>query len=158
MKRIKLDKIDLQILSDLQTNGRMTNVELAKRAGISAPPCLRRVKSLEEQGFIQGYYAQLDPSLMGYGVCIFAMVSLSSQADTDLAKFKAWTQDHHNIREVHMLSGDIDFLLKIVAKDWDEYQEFLGKALTAAPFVSKVKSSLAIEMTKNDPGIPVSVK
>lgn len=157
MRSVKLDKIDLRILHDLQENGRITNVDLAKNAGISAPPCLRRVKALEEAGYIKGYHALLSPGLLGYGVTIFAMLSLDSQADHDLNEFKEWTQDHDRIREVHMLSGEIDFLLKIVARDWDDYQSFLTHYLTAAPHVSKVKSSLAVGTTKNKPGVPIDV-
>ena len=81
MRRIKLDKIDRRILRDLQANGRMTNVDLARRAGISAPPCLRRVRALEEAGFIRGYHADVNPEALGYGVTVFAQVGLSSQAE-----------------------------------------------------------------------------
>lgn len=157
MRRIKLDKIDLRILYDLQEDGRITNVELAKNAGISAPPCLRRVKALEEAGYIKGYHALLNAPLMGYSVTIFAMLSLDSQADGDLNEFKKWTETHNEIREVHMLSGEVDFLLKIVAKDWDDYQKFLTNELTAAPHVSKIKSSLAVGTSKNKPGVPVEI-
>ena len=80
MRRVKLDKIDLRILRDLQANGRMTNVDLAKRAGISAPPCLRRVRALEEADFIRGYHADVNAEALGYGVTVFAQVGLSSQA------------------------------------------------------------------------------
>lgn len=157
MRTVKLDKIDLRILHDLQENGRITNVELAKNAGISAPPCLRRVKALEEAGYIKGYHARLSPSLMGYGVTIFAMLSLDSQADHDLNEFKDWAQEHPPIREVHMLSGEIDFLLKIVARDWDDYQNFLTNHMTHAPHVSKIKSSLAVGTAKNKPGVPIEI-
>lgn len=157
MRRVKLDKIDLRILHDLQENGRITNVELAKNSGISAPPCLRRVKALEDAGYIKGYHALLNPPLMGYGVTIFAMVTLDSQADHDLANFKEWCESHDAIREAHMLSGEIDFLLKIVARDWDDYQNFLTNNLTGAPHVNKVKSSLAVGTTKNKPGVPIEI-
>ncbi len=90
MQRVKLDKIDRKILRDLQDSGRMTNVELARRAGISAPPCLRRVRALEEGGFIKGYNAQIDPQALGYNVMVFALVGLNSQAETDLKAFGIW--------------------------------------------------------------------
>lgn len=157
MRRVKLDKIDLRILHDLQEDGRITNVELAKNAGISAPPCLRRVKALEDSGYIKGYHALLNPAMMGYNVTIFAMVSLDTQADSDLNEFKKWAENLECIREVHMLSGEIDFLLKIVAHDWDDYQNFLTNQLTSAPHVSKVKSSLAVGTTKNKPGVPIDI-
>jgi DNA-binding Lrp family transcriptional regulator len=157
MQRVKLDKIDRRILRDLQADGRMTNVELSKRAGISAPPCLRRVRALEEAGFIRGYHADLEPKMLGYNVTVFAQVGLNSQAEHDLDAFedavRAWPQ----VRECHMLAGETDFLLKVVAADWDAYQDFLTTKLTAAPNVSHVKSALSIRASKAQPGVPVDV-
>src|SRR5688572_24169867 len=113
-RRIKLDKIDRKILKDLQADGRITNVDLAKRAGISAPPCLRRVRALEEAGFIKSYHARLDPAAMGYGIVVFAQVRLVSQSETDLRKFEEQCRNWPLVRECHMLSGEVDFLLRIV--------------------------------------------
>src|SRR5690606_24731668 len=131
MRRIKLDRIDRRILRDLQDNGRMTNVELAARAGISAPPCLRRVRALEEAGYIRGYHADLNPEALGFGVTVFAQVGLPSQAETDLRRFEEMVSVWPEGRECHMLAGETDFLLKIVAVDWDAYQRFLTTRLTA---------------------------
>lgn len=157
MRRHKLDKIDRKILNDLQENGRITNVELAQHAGISAPPCLRRVRKLEEAGFIKSYHAVLDPAALGYSVTVFAHVKLSSQAESDLRRFEemvaAWTE----VRECHMLTGETDYLLKIVARNWDTYQQFLTQVLTSAPNVSSVKSSLRIRVTKEQPGVPIDI-
>jgi DNA-binding Lrp family transcriptional regulator len=158
MRRAKLDKIDLRILADLQADGRMTNVELAERAGISAPPCLRRVRALEEAGFIQGYHAQVNPEALGYGVTVFAHVGLSSQAEHDLKAFEALVQTWPLVRECHMLAGETDFLLKIVAQDWDSYQKFLTTCLTPAPNVSHVKSALGIRTSKLQPGVPIEAE
>ncbi len=155
MQRVKLDAIDLHILADLQDDGRMTNVELARRAGISAPPCLRRVRALEEAGLIRGYHADLDSAALGYGVTVYAMVGLESQAETDLTAFDELVADWPMVRECHMLAGEIDYLLKIVARDWDAYQTFLTKELTAAPNVAHVKTSLVIRSSKRLPGVPV---
>jgi len=157
MKRVKLDKIDRKILKNLQENGRITNVELAKEAGISAPPCLRRVRALEENGFIKGYHAKVDPTVLGYGVTVFAQVKLVSQAENDLKKFEQLIISWEMVRECWMLAGETDFLLKIVAADWDDYQRFLTEKLTAAPNVTSVKSSLAIRASKDDPGVPIEV-
>ena len=157
MRRIKLDKIDRRILRDLQANGRMTNVDLAKRAGISAPPCLRRVRALEEAGFIRGYHADINPELLGFGVTVFAQVGLSSQAEPDLKAFETLALTWPEVREAHMLAGETDFLLKIVAIDWDSYQRFLTTKLTAAPNVAHVRSALAIRPSKYDPGVPIDV-
>ena len=157
MRRVKLDRIDRRILRDLQDDGRMTNVELARRAGISAPPCLRRVRALEESQFIRGYHADINPEALGYGVMVFAHVGLASQAENDLRAFEDLVASWPLVRECHMLAGETDFLLKIVAEDWDSYQKFLTTQLTAAPNVSHVKSSLAIRTGKSLPGVPVDV-
>jgi DNA-binding Lrp family transcriptional regulator len=158
MRRVKLDRIDRKILNDLQQDGRMTNVDLARNAGISAPPCLRRVRALEEAGFIRGYHADLNAEALGYGVTVFAQVGLSSQAEHDLKAFEALTTAWPEVRECHMLAGEMDFLLKIVAVDWDAYQRFLTTQLTAAPNVSHVKSALAIRTCKNAPGVPIDIE
>ena len=157
MRRIKLDRIDRRILRDLQDDGRMTNVELARRAGISAPPCLRRVRALEEAGYIKGYHAAIEPDALGYGVTVFAHVGLSSQAEADLRAFEALVIGWPEVRECHMLAGETDFLLKVVAHDWDDYQRFLTTRLTAAPNISHVKSALAIRTSKLQPGVPIDV-
>ena len=155
MRRVKLDRIDRRILKDLQENGRMTNVDLASRAGISAPPCLRRVRALEEAGFIRGYHADLNAEALGFGVTVFAQVGLSSQAEADLCRFEEMVSAWPEVRECHMLAGETDFLLKIVAADWDAYQRFLTSRLTAGPNVSHVKSALAIRTCKYAPGVPL---
>ena len=155
MRRSKLDKIDKKILQRLQSDGRITNVELAKEVGISAPPCLRRVRALEEAGYIKSYHAQIDPAILGYSVTVFAMVRLESQAEKDLEVFEKHMSSLPMVRECHMLAGDVDFILKIAAKDWDSYQEFLKDELTSAPNVVSVKSSLGIRSAKNEPGVPI---
>ena len=136
MRRTKLDRIDRRILQELQAEGRITNVELARRAGISAPPCLRRVRALEAAGIIRGYHAALAPEALGYGITVFALVGLSSQAEADLVAFEHLIAGWPEVREAHMLAGEADFLLKIVATDWDSYQRFLSAKLTSAPNVS----------------------
>lgn len=156
MRRIKLDQIDRRILRNLQTDGRMTNVELSRRAGISAPPCLRRVRALEEAGIIRGYHADLAPEALGYGVTVFAQVGLASQAEADLKAFEQLIATWPEVREAHMLTGEADFLLKIVAVDWDSYQRFLSAKLTSAPNVSHVKSALTLRVSKDEPGIPIA--
>jgi len=158
MARVKLDRIDLRILRDLQENGRMTNVELARNAGISPPPCLRRVRALEETGCIRGYHADVSPEALGFGVTVFAHVGLSSQAEADLVAFEKLVASWPEVRECHMLAGETDFLLKIVATDWDAYQRFLTSKLTAAPTVSVVKSALAIRTTTLRPGVPIELE
>lgn len=155
MAKVKLDRIDRKILSDLQDDGRMTNVDLAKRVGISAPPCLRRVRALEDAGLIRGYHADLDPAALGYTVSVFAQVGLESQSEQDLKEFEQQVARWPMVRECYMLAGEADFLLKIVARDWDDYQNFLTRELTAAPHVSHVKSALSIRTSKKLPGVPI---
>ena len=155
MRHAKLDKIDKKILRDLQDDGRITNVELAKRAGISAPPCLRRVRALEEAGFIRGYHADLDGEMLGFDVTVFAFVGLVSQAEADLRKFEEMARGWPLVREAHMLQGDTDFLLKIVARDLDSYNRFLTSQLTAAPNVANVRSAIGIRASKLEYGVPI---
>ena len=156
--KLKLDDVDRQILRDLQDDGRMTNVELAKRAGISAPPCLRRVRVLEQAGVVQGYHANLDAEALGYNVHVFAFVGLTSQAEVDLQSFEEMVAEWPQVRECHMLMGETDFLLKIVAHDWDDFQKFLTKKLTPAKNVSHVKTALSIRSAKNLAGVPVDAE
>ncbi len=157
MPPAKLDPIDRQILSELQGDGRMTNVELARRVGISAPPCLRRVRALEEAGFIDGYHADIDARKLGFEVQVFAMVSLQRQAEVDLTAFEGLCRDWPLVRECHMLNGEIDFILKCVAPDLSSFQSFLTGHLTAADNVASVKTSLVIRGAKDVPGVPFEV-
>ncbi|QFU07918.1 Leucine-responsive regulatory protein [Rhodobacteraceae bacterium THAF1] len=153
----RLDAIDRKILSELQRDGRMTNVELAKRVGISAPPCLRRVRTLEEQGFIRGYHAQVDVRQLGFEVQVFAMVGLQSQAEADLAAFEERCRNWPLVRECHMLNGEVDFVLKCVAPDLSSFQGFLTSELLTAPNVGSVKTSLVIRAAKDTPGVPFDI-
>ncbi|MEL6478863.1 MAG: Lrp/AsnC family transcriptional regulator [Pseudomonadota bacterium] len=157
MSATKLDPIDRKILTELQDDGRMTNVELSRRVGISAPPCLRRVRSLEEQGLIQGYHAKVNARALGYEVMVFALVSLKSQAGEDLAAFEELARGWPLVRECFMLNGEIDFLLKCVAPNLLTFQSFLTDDLTAAPNVASVKTSLVIRGAKDVPGVPFEV-
>ena len=150
----KLDSIDLRILNELQMNSDITNVKLANKVRISPPSCLRRVKSLEQKNLILGYNAIVNPELLGYKVTVFAYVGLESQAEKDLKTFENYISNFPEVRECHMLVGEVDFLLKIVAKDWDDFQSFLTKNLTQAPKVINVKTSLNIRSVKKLPGIP----
>lgn len=150
-----LDSIDRRLLAELQDDGRITNVELAARVGLTAPPCLRRVRGLEDSGVIKGYHAELDPSRLGFAITVFAMVSLKSQAEDALRQFEDHMKGLPEVRECHMLNGEIDFILKIVSKDLQSFQEFLTSKLTPAPNVASVKTSLTIRTAKQLPGIPL---
>ena len=153
----KLDDIDRKILAELQADGRMTNVELAKRVGISAPPCLRRVRTLEECGYIKGYHAVVDARALNFEVQVFAMVGLQSQAEVDLSKFEAKCREWPLVRECHMLNGEVDFILKCVAPDLSTFQSFLTGELLSTENVASVKTSLVIRCAKDEPGVPFEV-
>jgi DNA-binding Lrp family transcriptional regulator len=154
MHRAQPDRIDLHILSALQGDGRMSNVDLSKRVGISAPPCLRRVRALEEAGLIRGYHARVNARALGFEVQVFAMVGLHSQAEADLTAFERLAKSWPLVRECHMLNGEIDFILKCVAPDLSTFQGFLTEKLTAAPNVASVRTSLVIRCAKDEPGVP----
>lgn len=157
MPQHRLDPIDRKILSELQADGRMTNVELAKRVGISAPPCLRRVRTLEEQGYIRGYHADVDPRELGFEVQVFAMVGLQRQAEADLSAFEELCRGWPLVRECHMLNGEVDFILKCVAPDLSTFQTFLTAELLTAENVGSVKTSLVIRGAKDEPGVPFDI-
>lgn len=151
-----LDSIDRKLLSLLQADGRATNVDLAQKVGLTAPPCLRRVRSLEQNGVISGYHADINASALGYSILVFAMVSLKSQAEADLKAFEDHMASLPQVRECHMLNGEIDFIVKIVATDLQAFQRFLTSELTTAPNVESVKSSLTIRTSKDVPGVPIT--
>lgn len=150
-----LDPIDRKLLSELQDNGRITNVALAEKVGLTAPPCLRRVRALENAGVIRGYHADLDPGTLGYGITVFAMVSLKSQSEEALQAFEQHVGALPEVRECHMLNGEIDYILKIVSEDLQTFQLFLTGKLVNAPNVASVKTSLTIRTTKHEPGVPL---
>ena len=153
----KLDGIDYQILNELQKNGRISNVDLANLVNISPPSCLRRVKSLQVRNYIKGFNAHINAELVGFKVTVFAYVGLESQAESDLQIFENYISVFPEVRECHMLIGEVDFLLKIVAKDWDDFQKFLTGKLTQAPKVINVKTSLNIRSNKSLPGVPFEI-
>ena len=149
-----LDAIDRRILAELQVDGRMTNVELARLAGISAPPCLRRVRRLEEAGLIRGYHADSDPQKLGWEITFFAIVGLDSQKEAVLAAFEQLVAGWPEVRECHMIRGGGDFLLRLVARD-TAHENQLTQRLTGAPTVSKVQTLQTIRTSRNLAGVPL---
>jgi DNA-binding Lrp family transcriptional regulator len=154
----RLDNTDWLILKELQADGRMSNIELSRRVGLSAPPCLRRVRALEEAGLIKGYTAVLDEPALGFGLTAFAMVGLHNQSEADLRAFENRVVGWPIVREAHMLSGESDFHLKCVAPGLQAFQEFVIRELTAAPNVASVKTFLAIRPTKREPGVALALR
>ena len=149
-----LDAIDRRILAELQTDGRMTNVELARRAGISAPPCLRRVRRLEEAGYIHGYHADTDPPKLGWQITFFAIVGLESQKEAVLSAFETLAASWPEVRECHMIRGGGDFLLRLVARDTAHENELTQK-LTGLATVSKVQTLQTIRTSRDLAGVPL---
>lgn len=153
----ELDSLDRQILAELQDDGRMTNVELARRVGLSAPPCLRRVRRLEEQGIIRGYHADLDPQMLGWEITFYALVGLETQKEAVLTAFEAMVSEWPEVRECHMIRGGGDFLLRLVARD-TAHENALTARLTAAAHVLRVQTLQTIRTAKDKPGVPISLE
>lgn len=152
--RGRLDSIDWAILKELQCDGSITNVELARRVGLSAPPCLRRVRALEEAGVIKGYRAMLDPRALGFEVVCFAMVQLAAQGKQELGAFEGRVKEWPLVRECWTLSGDIDFILKCTATNLAAFQGFVAE-LTELPNVRNVRTALTLDVVKDEPLVPI---
>jgi DNA-binding Lrp family transcriptional regulator len=150
-----LDATDWKILRELQQDGRLSNVELSRRVGLSPPPCLRRVQALEQAGIITGYRALIDAGALGFDVNMFAFVGLKSQAEAELTAFSARIDRWPLVREAYAISGEADFLLKCIARDLASLQNFIIGELTAAPNVESVKTTLILRVAKYQPGVPI---
>ena len=153
----RLDAIDRRILKELVADGRLTNVTLARRAGITPPPCLRRVRALEDRGYITGYHAAVDEKMLGFAVTVFVSVALHNQAEADLRAFENLCLTWPLVRESHMMSGESDYMLKCVAPDLQTFETFLLKVLSATPNVASVKTAITIRQVKREPGVPLDL-
>ena len=149
-----LDPTDWRILKELTENGRMTNVQLAKRVGITPPPCLRRVRALEEAGLLRGFHADVDQAALGYELTVFVSVALHSQTEADLRAFDNLVLTWPLVRESFMMSGETDYLLRCIAPNMTLFQDFLINKLSASPNVASVKTAVTIKRTKYAPGLP----
>jgi DNA-binding Lrp family transcriptional regulator len=152
----QLDTIDWKILRALQEDGRITNVDLASKVGLSPPPCLRRVRALEKAGYITSYRALLNAEKLGFEIMVFAMVGLRSQAESELEGFAAKVKGWPLVRECYAVSGEADFILKCVGANLHAMQDFIIKELTSAPNVDSVKTTLILRVDKYEPGIPIA--
>ena len=150
-----LDRIDLRILNELQRNGRMSNVELAKKVGLSATPCLERVKRLETGGFIQGYSAKLNPMKLSASLLVFVEIRLSRTSQDVFEEFKQAVTDLPMILECHLVSGDFDYLLKARVADMQAYRKLLGETLLMLPGVSASRSYMVMEEVKETNLLPL---
>jgi Lrp/AsnC family leucine-responsive transcriptional regulator len=155
MPEIDLDAIDRRILSVLQENARVTNVELAEAAGVSASPCWRRVRELERAGVISRYVTLVDPASVGLRVSVFVQVSLEKQVESALEIFEAVIQDRPEVMECYLMTGDADYLLRVVVADLEAYERFLMDHLTKVPAVANIRSSFALKQVKYRTALPV---
>lgn len=150
-----LDPLDRAILGELQENARLSNVELARRVGLSPSPCLRRVRDLESSGVIREYTALLEPAAVGLGVSVFVQVTLERQVDEGLVRFESSIQERPEVMECYLMTGDSDYLLRVVVPDVPAFEHFLIDYLTRLPGVSGVKSSFALKEIKYRTALPL---
>lgn len=152
-----LDRIDKRILMELQKNGRISNVALSKKVGLSTTPCLERVKRLEKQGVITGYKAVLDAESIGASLLVFVEITLEKTAQNVFSEFSKSVQDFDEILECHLVSGSFDYLLKTRVKSMASYRKLLGDTLLKLPYVSASRTYVVMEEVKNDSPIPINI-
>ena len=155
MRTMKLDTIDKRILRELQRNGRVSNVELANAVGLSPSPCLRRVRELETAGIIDRYAAILDQRAAGYSLSVFVQVTLERQVETALEGFERIIAERPEVMECYLMTGDSDYLLRIVVPDVTAYEVFLKNHLTRVAGVASIKSSFALNRVKYETALPL---
>jgi len=149
------DRIDRSILRMLQTDGRLSNVELARRINLSPTPCLERVRRLEKDGFIRGYSARLDPSKLHLGLAVFVQVTLDKTTSDVFEKFKASVSSIDEIVECHMVAGGFDYILKVRTADMDAFRTFLGETINNLPGIASTSTYVVMEAVKEGEGLPV---
>ena len=154
LKVVDLDAVDLRIVAELQDDGRITNVELARRVGISAPPCLRRVRRLEDDGVVRGYHADPDAAALGWPITFFALIGLESQKETVLCAFENYLAQWPEVRECHMIRGGGDFLVRLIARD-AAHENLLTRQLTEAAHVIRVQTLQTIRTSLERWGVPL---
>ena len=155
---IKLDAIDLRLVSELQENARLTNVELAERVGLSPSPCLARVRALEASGLIARYVTLLDPAAVGLNVSVFIQVSLEKQVDANLQRFESAITLMPEVMECYLMTGDSDYMLRVVVADVPALQQFIVERLTKIPGVSNIRSSFALKQVKFKTALPLTAQ
>jgi len=151
----RLDRIDRKILNELQQDGRLANVELARRVGLSPTPCLERVRKLEQDGFILGYFARVDPNKVGAALLVFVEITLSKTSPEDFDEFSKAVQKADEILECHLVSGSFDFLLKTRVANMAAYRELLGETLLRLPSVRESRTYVVMEEVKQGHFVPV---
>lgn len=152
---MKMDAIDLRILRALQQDAGQSNVDLSRAVGLSPSPCLRRVKALEAAGVIRGRAAIIDPAAVGLPISVFLQVTLERQVESNLEAFETAARGWSEVVECHLMTGDADYLLRVVAADLDAYHKFLMQKLTRTPGVASIKSSFALKQIKFGGALPI---
>ena len=150
-----MDYIEYKLLSSLQKNARINNIELAKTVGLSPSPCLRRVRSLEEKSIITGYSAIIDQNKVDLSVNVFVQVSLEKQSEDKLAIFEQKIQEYEEVMEAYLMTGDADYLLRIVVKDIQTYEHFLKVNLTSIPGISSIRSYFSLKQVTRKFNLPI---
>ena len=154
-QQIVLDKTDLRILDELQRDGALSNVELARRVKLSPSPCLARVKALESNGVIERYVALANASALGLGLSVFISVSLKTQSRAALTAFEAHIAKHDEVMECYLMTGDSDYLLRIAIADMGALEKFILEQLTPIPGVEKIRSSFALKQVRYKTALPL---
>ena len=155
MTKKNIDSIDLKILRILQDEGRISNLDLSKKIDMTPPPTLRRVRDLEDKGYIDGFRANINPEKLGFDLTAWIFISLKNQNEESLNSFEKLVWGWENIRECYMLNGEIDFILKCVSKNMSEFNNFLTKNITSNNNISSVKTAFMIKNTKKLGTVPI---
>ena len=150
-----LDRIDMSILQELQTDGSLTNVELARRVNLSPSPCLARVKALEASGVIDRYVAIADPKALGLGLSVFISISLKEQSRHALAEFETRIAEHDEVMECYLMTGDSDYLIRVVVPDIEALEAFILEQLTPIPVIEKIRSSFTLKQVRYKTALPL---
>src|SRR5690348_16182332 len=156
MPKVELDAIDRRIVSELQANARLSNIELAERIGLSASPCLRRVKRLEREGYIEGFRASLQRRRVGLGFSVFLAVKINGHANKEASRFERAVVQMPEVVACHLISGEADYFLEVVVPDLEDYQRFLVGKLLEMPIVREVRSNIAIQTLKAGAPLPLA--
>ena len=153
----KLDPIDRKILAELQADGRMTNVELARRVHLSPSPCLARVKALEHNGVIDRYVALANAAALGLGLNVFISISLKEQSKAALAEFEQRIAEHDEVMECYLMTGDSDYLMRVALPDIAALEKFILEQLTPISGIEKIRSSFALKQVRYKTALPLPV-
>jgi len=152
---MKLSTKDIRILSELQADGALTNVDLARRVHLSPSPCLARVKALEASGVIARYVALLDPVKLGLGLNVFISISLTAQNKASLAEFERRIAEHEEVMECYLMTGDSDYLIRVAVADIAALEKFIIEQLTPIPGIEKLRSSFALKQVRYKTALPL---